>query len=147
MTDQRWRREMMDWRRHVRRRQLSDSPSTSSRDSLPFFPLGESLSPVVYRENVLPSTMYQSINSLSSFLSIPIFQQVMSPDWTLCQSDTHRYRTHRSYLPLCALLLRLIPALSFFKPKHLEPRRVRRHRQDGLNQTTRHVCSTGLSNA
>jgi len=30
---------------------------------------------MVYRENVLPSTMYQSINSLSSSLSIPIFQQ------------------------------------------------------------------------
>jgi len=39
------------------------------------FPTGESPRPIVYRENVLPSTMNQSINSLSSSLSIPIFQQ------------------------------------------------------------------------
>ena len=44
-------------------------------------------------------------------------------------------------MPLCASLLQLFPALSFFKPQLLEPRRVRQHRQDGLNQTTRHVCS------
>ena len=147
MTDRRWHPEMMDRRRHVRRRQLPESQSTGSRDSLPSFPLGESLRPVVYRENVLPSTMYQSINSLSSSLSIPIFQQVMRPDWTLCQSDTHHYRTRRSYLPLCVRLLRLIPTLAFFKPQLMEPRRVRQHCQDGLNQTTCHVCSAGLYNA
>jgi len=77
MTDRRRRPEMTDRRRHVRRRQLPESPSPGSGESLPSFPLGESLRPVVYRENVLPSTMYQSMNSLSSSLSIPIFQQQM----------------------------------------------------------------------
>jgi len=65
----------------------AESPSTGSGDSLPSFHLGESLRPVVYRENVLPSTMYQSINSLSSSQSIPIFQHEggASPYW-LCSS-------------------------------------------------------------
>ena len=36
---------------------------------------GEPLRPVVYRESVPPSKLYQSINSPSSSLSIPIFQQ------------------------------------------------------------------------
>ena len=42
--------------------------------SLPSFPLGEFLRRVVYRENVFPSTLYQTTSSLSSSLSIPIFQ-------------------------------------------------------------------------
>jgi len=65
-----------------RRRQLPESPSTGSGDSLPSFPPGAPVRPVVctvYRKNVPPSAMYQSINPLSSSLSIPIFQQVMSP--------------------------------------------------------------------
>jgi len=37
--------------------------------------LGEPPRPVVCSESVLPSSIYQSINSLSSYLSIPIFQQ------------------------------------------------------------------------
>jgi len=74
MRDQRWRPEMR------RRPDMTESPSASSGDSLPSFTPGESLRRVVYRENVPPSTLYQSTNSLSSSLSIPIFQQVMSPD-------------------------------------------------------------------
>ena len=57
----------------VRRWQPPESPSTGSGDSLPSFPPGESLGPVVYRENVPPWTLYQSINSLSSSLPIPLF--------------------------------------------------------------------------
>jgi len=54
------------------------TPSSSSGDSLPTFPPDEFLRSVVYRENIFPLTLYQSINSLSSFLSIPIFQHMIS---------------------------------------------------------------------
>jgi len=57
------------------RRQLPESPSAGSGYSLPSFTPGESLRPVLYGENVPPSKLHQSINSLSSSLSIPIFQQ------------------------------------------------------------------------
>ena len=66
---------MTDRRRHVRRSLLPGFPSSGSGDSLPSLPTGESLRHVVYRENVPPTTLYQSINSLSTTLSIPIFQQ------------------------------------------------------------------------
>ena len=54
---------------------MTESPSASSGDSLPSFTPGGSLRRVVYRENVPPSTLYQSTNLQSSPLSIPIFQQ------------------------------------------------------------------------
>jgi len=45
----------------ARRWQLPESPSTGLEDSLPSFIPGESLRPVEYRENVSPSTLYQSM--------------------------------------------------------------------------------------
>ena len=55
------------WRPEMRRRpDMSESPSASSGDSLPSFTPGESLRRVVYKENVPPSTLYQSTNLQSS---------------------------------------------------------------------------------
>ena len=78
MADRRWPPEVASWRRHVRRWQPPEPPSTGSGDSLPFIRPGESLRPVVYGGNVPPSTLFQSNNSLSSSLPIPIFQQTGS---------------------------------------------------------------------
>ena len=52
------------------------------RQSYVLSPL-ESPRPVLSGENVPPSTLYQSINSLSLSLSIPIFQQVVGK-WNRC---------------------------------------------------------------
>ena len=60
---------MADRRQHVRRRQLPESPSAGSGDSLLSSPWRVPR-PVVHRESGPPSTLNQPTNSLSSSLSI-----------------------------------------------------------------------------
>jgi len=51
-------------------------------------PFGESPRRGLYKENVFPSTLYQSISSLSSSLSIPIFQQIQKQINESCYSSS-----------------------------------------------------------
>jgi len=53
------------------------------------YPPGEPLRPVVYRESIPPSKLYQSINSPSSSLSIPIFQKRRAPPGTTIEVRWH----------------------------------------------------------
>jgi len=98
MTDQSW--QVWRWRNRAnmsRDDSCPSLPSTISQGSLLSLPPGESLRLVVCRKSVSPLKLYQSINSPSSSLLIPIFHQCLfqlSPLSTSCLPQTQSEGQH-----------------------------------------------------
>jgi hypothetical protein len=103
------------------------------------FPRDNGSISIVYRENVLPTSRYVSLPNQPTIISI--FQQVMSPAWTLCQSASRQYSPAVlvAFSPrFCTSRLHRIPALAFWAST-FEPHRVATTSPN--DRTNRHVRS------